>query len=675
MSDRHLNVVLFTGGRGSGLLSRELVGHPRVHLTLVVNGYDDGKSTGKVRRLLGDFLGPSDFRKNASRLAAEMGSCPRELLELLDYRFPPACDEDAAARTFAGLAGRRRPQSTLESELGRKLDDLGHATRTTFIDCLKAFADELDASDGAFSFSDCSLGNLVFAGFFLLGGRDFNDAVAAYCHFVGLTPGLIENVTDGTNAHLVALASDGRVLTCEADIVDASTPARIRELFLLAEAPSADDRAWLESATSADALALLRSRCIELRPNERVLARLREADLIVYAPGTQHSSLFPSYLTPGVGEAIGNNLRARKLLITNLQEDAEIHDSNAVDIIDRAVYYLRERGRSSLPTPCLITHYLVNDPTGNGTEAPYLPLGPLDTLEDPRLVRIGDYEEGVSGQHNADKVVAPFVRSLLVDRQAPHVAILLLETTSVNKITQTALEALRGGLDQLSVRCVLFCNTPEPLDPRFSESLPLPLVNLFRSGEPAEEGFLRACREQEFDYVLLFESSGMYRGEDIVNLVSHLTWSRLDAVWGSRRLSLRDIRASYRFRYRHKPLLGTVSYIGSHFLSLAYLLLYGRYVSDTLSGVRAVRASYLQDRHLDLSSRVLNQRLLSRILGSGGDLFESPVRFLPISPKVVRRTTVRDGVAALLTMLRWRFAPAVERVEAASNPGRELPGT
>ena len=39
---------------------------------------------------------------------------------------------------------------------------------------------------------------------------------------VGLPPGLIENVTDGTNAFLVAIDADGRVLGSEADIVDAT---------------------------------------------------------------------------------------------------------------------------------------------------------------------------------------------------------------------------------------------------------------------------------------------------------------------------------------------------------------------------------------------------------------------------------------------------------------------
>ena len=49
-------VVLFSGGRGSGVLSKQLLRDPRIQLTLAINGYDDGASTGEVRRFLGDAL-------------------------------------------------------------------------------------------------------------------------------------------------------------------------------------------------------------------------------------------------------------------------------------------------------------------------------------------------------------------------------------------------------------------------------------------------------------------------------------------------------------------------------------------------------------------------------------------------------------------------------------------
>lgn len=49
-----------------------------------------------------------------------------------------------------------------------------------------------------------------------------------------------------------------------------------------------------------------------------LLARLREADLIVYAPGSLYSSVLPVLLTPGVVEAIRANRRAVKILGANL---------------------------------------------------------------------------------------------------------------------------------------------------------------------------------------------------------------------------------------------------------------------------------------------------------------------------------------------------------------------
>src|SRR5215213_9423947 len=98
--DAPLRVVLFSGGRGSGALTTALVRMSGVDLTLAINGYDDGASTGEVRRFLGDALGPSDFRKNAARVATALGSCMPALVRLLDHRLAA----DATTDTVAALS-------------------------------------------------------------------------------------------------------------------------------------------------------------------------------------------------------------------------------------------------------------------------------------------------------------------------------------------------------------------------------------------------------------------------------------------------------------------------------------------------------------------------------------------------------------------------------------------
>lgn len=646
-----VKVVLFSGGRGSSVLAEPLIGQPSIALTLAINGYDDGASTGEVRRFLGDCLGPSDFRKNAGRLGRRLRPAHAALPDLLEWRLPAGCtaaEGRHAMQRLAGADGADDPHWLGDAlSLAGRLDA---PTRSALTRRLESFLHELDRSSRGFTFSDCSLGNLVFAGSFLACGRRFNAAVDDYCALLGLPEGLLENVTDGRNAFLVALDPAERLVASEEEIVDGRHRGGVREIFLVDRVPDAAERGALDADGPDATLAWLAEHQAPVGANARLLSRLREADFIIYAPGTQHSSLFPSYLTPGVSETIAANYHALKLLITNIQTDAEIVGQSAVDLIDRAVYYLNGKGARHLPRPVLITHALLNDPRAADSGTPYVPLGRLERLEDPRLVRIANYEDGVTGRHDATKVLIPFVESFRA-RHPSKVAVLLHDASSANKVAQTMVEMVRGGIEDLHVELTVFYSAALPLDATFTSRLPFAV----RPVEPgAASPFRHLLRAEAFDYVVLFESSGMYRGEDIVGLVSYLVAVRLDAVWGSRRLSVRDIEESYRLRYRHNALLGAASAIGSHALSACCLLLYGRYVSDTLSGVRAVRTVYLDER-IDVFDKLANHQLLAAVLRNRGDLLEVPVQFLPLSPDRIKRTTIWDGLRALGALLGARL--------------------
>jgi hypothetical protein len=581
-------------------------------------------------------------------VARETRSCPEGIIDVLDTRLPNPCSRAQALQALdeAALAGG--------AQLRQRID---------------AICRELETGR-SFEFSDCAIGNLVFAGSYLMRGRRFNDAVDDYCGLLGLPPGLVDNVTDGTNAFLVALERDRGVLVSEAEIVDAKQQNRISDVFLIDRPLSEDDRKTLSTLSNDQSAAWLEGRSRTMPLNPRLRTALASADLIIYAPGTQHSSLFPSYLTADLSRAIASNLTAIKLLVTNIQADAEISGSSAVDIIERAVYYLKEKGKLPLPVPTLITHYIINDPQilESDAEAGYVPLGHLETLEDPRLVRIGHYEDGVSGRHDASKVLTPFLQSFLSERRRQRIAVWLYDAASLNKLSQSLLEMLRGGIQDLSVDVTVFYTAEIDLDEVFMQALPIALRNLKHSREPAGKAFKAALAEGAFDYAVLFESSGMYRGEDLVSLLPPLMSGRLDAVWGSRRLSLKDIQASYRLRYRHKALLGSFSYIGSHVLSAAYLLLFGRYVSDTLSGARAVRAGFLTSLPVTPDDKLANQHLLCALLSERADLLETPVQFLPLSPERVHRTTLGEGLRSLAVIVWQRMTRPKKTAATATTP-------
>src|SRR5262249_46166382 len=172
----------------------------------------------------------------------------------------------------------------------------------------------------------------------------------------------------------------------------------------------------------------------------------------------------------------------------------------AVDLIEKAVYYLREKDKQRIPAPCLITHYLVNDPHRSNDDIPYIPLGRLESLEDPRLVRIGYYEEGATGHHNAFKVLTPFIESILQRGAVRKIAVLLLNTTSYNKICQTMLEMVRGGIQSSQVEVSVFYQSEESFDPAFIASLPFKVYQVLTAVGGESVPMLKAIEGRQFDY-------------------------------------------------------------------------------------------------------------------------------------------------------------------------------
>lgn len=167
------NVVVFCGGRGSASIIRELLGRPRVRFSLLVNAYDDGLSTGALRDFISGMLGPSDFRKNLSYLLDLYSAQQYALQQLLEYRIPEGSDRSIGTRLehFA----RTGETGDLPEPMASLLADLDKPNRERISEFLREFFDYAKGKQSEFNYSDCSFGNLIFAGAYLKTGN-FNAA-------------------------------------------------------------------------------------------------------------------------------------------------------------------------------------------------------------------------------------------------------------------------------------------------------------------------------------------------------------------------------------------------------------------------------------------------------------------------------------------------------------------
>ena len=88
-----LKVTVFSGGRGSNSLVKELIKDDTIKLSLIVNAYDDGKSTGQIRTFF-NMLGPSDIRKNQENLMTDNFKNYKIWSSIFKYRFSNSVKHD-----------------------------------------------------------------------------------------------------------------------------------------------------------------------------------------------------------------------------------------------------------------------------------------------------------------------------------------------------------------------------------------------------------------------------------------------------------------------------------------------------------------------------------------------------------------------------------------------------
>src|SRR5581483_6609468 len=153
--------------------------------------------------------------------------------------------------------------------------------------------------------------NLLFAGCYLSEGRDFNRTIKAFSCFHEVDPAILLNITLGENLFLIAEKESGTMLLNEADIVAAQDTGKISRLYLVDEQTY---RTRVESSPEPPGgwRAVCQTGDVTPRLNPEAKRALERADVIIYGPGTQHSSLFPSYMTEGVAETIAANKTADK---------------------------------------------------------------------------------------------------------------------------------------------------------------------------------------------------------------------------------------------------------------------------------------------------------------------------------------------------------------------------
>ncbi len=588
---RQLVVTMFSGGRGTATIARELVRDPSIELNLLVNAYDDGWSTGEIREHVPGMLGPSDFRKNLSCLMDLYSARQFALEDVLDYRFPQGGASSPIEALGALVEGTG--ETTGLADLHRAFAALDPAVRTCLVEYLRTFLHFDAGTSRVFNYADCAVGNILFAGAYLQHGRDFNRTTAALARLVDSRASLI-NVTRGENRILAALKEDGELLEREARIVSPQSDARIVGLFLLPAALDADTLARLRRLPLARKRALLRKLERPVDVSDEARDALLRADVILYGPGTQFSSLLPSYKTRGVAEAIRASRASVRAFVVNLDRDHDIQRLTATDIVDAALCQLGEDRNDT----GLVTHVLVN-------ERPE-PSASAVALDRTRLVNgrykgaavvVGNFENpGRPGLHSG-RIMSRVIRQAhdAAARRGPKALDMYIDlhkrTMALSYLVQEFTEV--PWLPTFS-QVRLIVNHVERPSVETPPGLQIEGVDhgvLFSEVDV----FLDWLRSGSSEYLATISGDGEYRLAEVLAYINLLEESSFGVVFGSRSQSRHQFFDSLQAAYGESPLHYYVSWMGALCLSAAFSARYRVIFSDPLTGFRIYRRSAIPD--------------------------------------------------------------------------------
>ncbi len=654
-----LNIVLFSGGTGTHSITAALARHPQVALTILINAYDDGHSTGRLRKFIPGMLGPSDVRKNIGRLMKTGDDCHRALAEFSDHRLPVGIDFAPAMALVRAIA--RHDRLNMEPKvwaLFERLTVKQAAWAGRFCHLFEEYTWKRLKEGVRFDFTDCALGNLLFAGCYLENAKDFNRTVQAFgeCYEIGAT---LLNVTHGENLFLVAVKEDGTVLPSEADIVSAAnTRSKIAEILLIGEDVYRAEIEANPALTPGRLKEISRQQSApELNPEAR--DRIRSADIIVYGPGTQHSSLFPSYLTRGVSEAILDNRGADKVFIANIRRDHDIQQDDANDLARKFLGALSRGGHAPAEWKDVVTHFFFQKLEGDSGGA-YIPFNestfpfPMDTVH----LRDWEFQEGKHAGGYVFQQLEQIVQSRMAIALEPHhdlvsiVVPVLNEERTVEAVLQelTALDFQNFGLSK-EILLVDGGSTDRTLElARSVRGVKILQLN----GVSGRGAALRRGLEQaRGDLILFYPADGEYRATDLYNVAGSILGHRYPVVFGTRAIktSLEDrLRQVYGGGVAY-----TLSKYGGMLLSMLTLLLYNRYLSDTLTGVKGFDAKALRDLDLKGTGPDLDLELVAKLSRANRYILEIPVDFKPRTRAEGKKTTIADGFRAVWALLRYRF--------------------
>jgi len=152
------------------------------------------------------------------------------------------------------------------------------------------------------------------------------------------------------------------------------------------------------------------------------------------------------------------------------------------------------------------------------------------------------------------------------------------------------------------------------------------------------------------NYILIQDADLEYNPKDIERLLDPIKNGDGEIVYGTRLARLPNLQRNERtFRF-------LLHYLGNRFLSLLTSLLYGQWITDMETGYKLFSKKAVDKIDLHSRSFDFEPEITAKLLKKGYSIIEIPINTNPRGYDQGKKlNTVKDGIRALWTLLKYRF--------------------